>query len=411
MQHSNKTAQYTSVYIFIAAMVVILFAFILVANSILNRVLTTYDDAISFQKDYLVLKSNLLTFQLSKHPADSQTIDRTFKACLSDFSILSQNPLLIAMRKLSSSQNAERYLDTYWNTASNGMHSFLAGDTLFNRDEWLANSALLENATSERITLIGTFDTNQRKALGILQEVSSIVILVLLAYGFWTASLTHRSENEKGHLHDLLRATFNAQEDERSRIALELHDSIAQDIASSLMIARRLEDNANKDRTTLVSSLKSTLDALRRLSWEMRPPELERLGLRGAMSMLLEDFEKHNKIVVEFRAHSNFIDVLPKGVDLHIYRIIQETLANVSKHSQASVVKIDFQVQKDSFLITIADNGIGFNNEAFEHSGKNDSHLGLAGIRERTRLIGAKLSIETTPSKGTQISVEVPYDK
>ena len=192
-------------------------------------------------------------------------------------------------------------------------------------------------------------------------------------------------------------------------MALDLHDSIAQDLASSLMLARRLAENPGGDQGRLVSSLKTSLDALRRLSWELRPPELERLGFEGAAMRLCADYEEKKGCPVRLEMPELESGRLGIEAELHLYRILQEALSNIARHAEAQQVAVQIASGPDRLLLSIRDDGRGFDLEEAGHSGAAPDHLGLAGMRERARLIGGRLTVASATGRGTSIEVEVPY--
>jgi signal transduction histidine kinase len=209
-------------------------------------------------------------------------------------------------------------------------------------------------------------------------------------------------------MQELIGATYTAQEAERRRIALDLHDSIAQEISACLMIARRLGENGEGNRAALVASLKTTIDEVRRISWEMRPPELERLGFRGAVIGFLDDFTARCGLALDMTDSDWNASGLSDEAATHIYRIIQESFANIAKHAAATTLRIAISQGESRLSIAIEDDGRGFDAKVLDAPGSKLSHLGIGGMRERTRLIKGTLEILSVPGRGTTIRLEVP---
>jgi len=223
---------------------------------------------------------------------------------------------------------------------------------------------------------------------------------------------------ENAHLYENLRyyvgQVTRAQEDERRRIARELHDDTAQSLA---LISRRLDTLAPLDvelrepyleRIARVRELTTqTLQDVRRFSRDLRPSTLDDLGLLPALEGLTADVAKRNEIEAR-------LDVvgdqrrLPAETELVLFRVTQEALRNVEKHSHAGVVEVTVEFRETAVKITVSDDGEGFRlSEGMDyllHTGK----LGLVGMRERAQLLGGTLAIESEPGRGTTVVVDVP---
>jgi signal transduction histidine kinase len=377
----------------------------------LNRIDAASREAESILQDWLKAESLLLAGELDPESMQPGEVGELLDACDSKLRSVSSEPLLAAMRKLDDRPTVERELGQDWmelraawtpsGRAPAGQRPPLA--------HRLSLAKGFETALRERIALISRFGSHQRTSLVYLRVSSIIAVLALVAAGFWTAKSARQSQRDQARLRELIRATYAGQEKERSRIALDLHDSIAQDLASSLMLARRLAENPGGDQGRLVSSLKTSLDALRRLSWELRPPELERLGFEGAAMRLCADYEERKGCPVRLEMPELEPGRLGIEAELHLYRILQEALSNIAKHAKARQVAVQIASGPDRLLLSIRDDGRGFDLEAAGHSGSAPDHLGLAGMRERARLIGGRLTVASATGRGTSIEVEVPY--
>jgi signal transduction histidine kinase len=209
-------------------------------------------------------------------------------------------------------------------------------------------------------------------------------------------------------MRELVAATYAAQEAERERIALDLHDSVAQELSAALMAVRRLPEDESGLGERAVAGLKSSIDALRRVSWEMRPPELERLGFQGAATRLLEEFEERSGMRVVMKDPSWEASGLDAGIASQHYRIIQECLANVQKHARGTRLLVAVRRCDGRLRVELEDDGVGFDPARLELSVPAHEHLGIAGMRERARLMGGNFEIASAPGKGTRIAVEVP---
>jgi PAS domain S-box-containing protein len=210
-----------------------------------------------------------------------------------------------------------------------------------------------------------------------------------------------------------LQQVTRAQEEERKRIARELHDDTAQELVA---LSRRLDrfissagDLAEKDITYLEEVRKradSILDGVRRFSQDLRPSILDDLGLVPALEWLTSDLSRHFGIAIGTGLVGS-VHRFPPETELVLFRVAQEALRNVCKHSGASRAWVTLEFGKDKVAMTIKDNGKGF--ELPERVGDlaKSGKLGLAGMQERVQLIGGKLTLYSKPGKGTTVTVEV----
>ena len=205
---------------------------------------------------------------------------------------------------------------------------------------------------------------------------------------------------------------LTAQEEERTRIARELHDDTAQALTSVLVRLRLLERSAeDKQLRSGLAELRDltveTLEGVRRLAIDLRPPMLDDLGLEAAIQSHVQDFSRQWQINVNFT--SSGLGRLPPNVELVLYRIVQEALSNVAKHASASRVETRLSRKGRTLRLLVEDDGCGFDVEAAK--GSRQSGLGLFGMEERLALIGGTLRVESSPGKGTRLSAEVPLPR
>jgi signal transduction histidine kinase len=205
---------------------------------------------------------------------------------------------------------------------------------------------------------------------------------------------------------------LTAQEEERTRIARELHDDTAQALTSVLVRLRLLERSAEDKRlrsglAELRELTVETLEGVRRLAIDLRPPMLDDLGLEAAIQSHVQDFSRRWQINVTFT--SSGLGRIPPNVELVLYRIVQEALSNVAKHASASRVETHLSRKGRTLRLLVEDDGCGFDVEAAK--GSRQSGLGLFGMEERLALIGGTLRVESSPGKGTRLSAEVPLPR
>jgi len=201
-----------------------------------------------------------------------------------------------------------------------------------------------------------------------------------------------------------------SQEKERAAIARELHDELGQVLSALRMDAVWLNERFQEkdphaaERTSAMCSLiDGTIDEVRALATRLRPGVLDDLGLIEALEWYISEFKKRTGIACTFE-HRNMprVDNL---VATAAYRIAQEALTNVARHSFASQVNISLQVKGNLLTLTLADNGCGFDTRKMIEF----DCLGLAGMRERASLVGGSLEMQSLPGKGTQVHFKLPF--
>jgi PAS domain S-box-containing protein len=211
-------------------------------------------------------------------------------------------------------------------------------------------------------------------------------------------------------LQSLSRRLVEIQESERLYISRELHDEAGQMLTSLLVDLRLLEKRASDPKAILKLvaemeiSLNAVLENLHRIAMALRPASLDHVGLVAALRQHAESIGEKNGLQVSFRA-GKVKDRLQANVETVLYRIVQEALTNIVRHAQATRVDVILTVRDNQLIVIVEDDGIGFDPGSIPAG----EHLGLFGMRERTEMIGGRLTIESAPGKGTTIMVEVSY--
>jgi two-component system sensor histidine kinase UhpB len=223
--------------------------------------------------------------------------------------------------------------------------------------------------------------------------------------------LEERTRAEK-EIQALSARLINAQEEERMRLARELHDDLSQQVAALSIATSNLKADipeeqagarAQSDR--LQQKLADLAEGIRRLSHDLHPAVLEHAGLAAALRAYCSEFSKLTGVRVALEAEGPF-DGLPSTTSLCIYRIVQEGLQNVVKHARVIEASVQLRRSLGVVNLTIADRGAGM---APERTGAAVG-LGLVSIKERTRLVNGTVSIQSTPNRGTTITVSIPAD-
>lgn len=208
----------------------------------------------------------------------------------------------------------------------------------------------------------------------------------------------------------LLESLVNAQEDERSRLARELHDQAGQTLTNLLVRLKTIEKKSTEPeiKDNLGEALEivaESIDSIRDLSYSLRPPALEEFGLGTAILALAEDMTEQLNIKVN--CNCNLKCEIPSEIEVVLYRIVQEGLTNIMRHADASLVQIELECRENMFALKIDDNGCGFD-PAHITVEDGQRHLGLIGMSERAELIGGRFNIYSAVGKGTTIEIFVP---
>jgi len=211
----------------------------------------------------------------------------------------------------------------------------------------------------------------------------------------------------------LLEQVITVQEDERKRIARELHDETSQALTSLMVGLKLLEQRPELvEEREAVADLRAlagkTLEAVHDLALQLRPSVLDDLGLVPAMERLAADFQRMHGIRVAFETTLRTGPRLPAPIETALYRIAQEALTNVARHAAARSVSLLLEVRHGSVSLIVEDDGQGFDVAACMKSTRSERCLGVFGMRERATLLGGILTIESTPGNGTTVFVEVP---
>ncbi len=217
-------------------------------------------------------------------------------------------------------------------------------------------------------------------------------------------------------LHRLADQILQVQEQERGRISRELHDDLGQSLLVVKLIMAKAYRTLSQESSAVTEDLETALehlnvliDKVRRISHNLSPAILEDLGLEVALDSLFKDFADNEglKFSVHMEKVSSF---LPKNVQLAVYRIFQEALANISKHAGSTEVKVEIGRVNDRVRFQIGDNGRGFDLAASKAANPGDRGLGLASMEERVHLLDGVMEIRSAKGQGTHLSFVLPLE-
>jgi PAS domain S-box-containing protein len=286
-----------------------------------------------------------------------------------------------------------------------------AHDTAFYEDLWrqISAGAVFHGVLVNR-TKAGTLYHEEKTITPIRDEHGTITHYVSAGRDITDRKQAEEElEKSRAALRVLAAHLTSVREEERSRIARDVHDDLGQLLAVLKLELRRLDegpvDGAQLTRhvTEMTELIDRMMVSVHRIQTELRPPVLDVLGLVAAIDWQARQFEAQSGIPCRFVTNTEHLRVA-SDTSTAIFRIVQEALANVSRHANAHAVEIRLQRYPDSLAVTVRDDGRGIAETELDerHS------IGIAGMRERARLLGGRLTLTGRPGAGTTVMLEVP---
>lgn len=213
---------------------------------------------------------------------------------------------------------------------------------------------------------------------------------------------------------DVVERVIKAQEEERRRVARDIHDGPAQMMANAVLQVEIVEKLLDRDPSAAASEMKDlrriindSLKDLRRIIFDLRPMILDDLGLAPALRRYTDDFTSRHSLPVKMKVLGVETRIDPI-VEVALFRIVQEALHNARKHALASRVVVTLGYGPDAVGVSIEDDGKGFDPTGVSRNWGQSDKFGLSGMRERAKLFGGSLDVDTAPGEGTKITVRIP---
>jgi signal transduction histidine kinase len=213
-------------------------------------------------------------------------------------------------------------------------------------------------------------------------------------------------------LQALSRRVLEVQELERRRVAMELHDELGQALTAikiNLQLSQRLKEQAlaelNQESIRIVED---ALQQVRRLATTLRPSMLDDLGLAPALNWMAEQSAGRGGFSVNFH-HVRAQSRLAPDIETACFRIVQEALTNITRHAQAERVEISLRREGEEMVLSVQDDGLGFDIEGMRQRARQGASLGVLGMQERASLIGGQLSIRSVPGSGSTVQLTCPW--
>lgn len=236
--------------------------------------------------------------------------------------------------------------------------------------------------------------------------VLTAVLAPLVWFGF--VRPVQRLHESRGLLLDQL---LSAQEDERRRIAADLHDGLGQNLTTMLLRLKVIEDAAvapavRENAAALREIASTSLAELREIVRETRPPALDDLGLTAVIERQLADVTATTGVATDFSGSAGGDRRFPPAVETAVYRVVQEAVTNAIRHASAGRIEVALAATRDELSVTIRDDGHGFDVRAALRP--EQQPFGLLGMRERVAALGGVLDVTSEPSRGTVVTSRIP---
>lgn len=251
-----------------------------------------------------------------------------------------------------------------------------------------------------------------------LQKAENLMSHLGAVFNYLSNSLQSASQkiNELQQMHQMGVNIIRAQEEERKRVAREIHDGPAQLLANIVMRAefclKLLEVDPGKVRDELKALqelVRRSLQDVRKIIFDLRPMALDDLGLIATLKRYLEEYRKQNNIETELVCLGRN-KRMPAAVEVAVFRIIQECLNNIHKHARAKHATVKVEMLDDRINVTVRDDGKGFDIESVQKDAGMEGY-GLVNMRERAGLLNGKIDIQSAPGRGTTVSLSIPVNE
>ncbi|HET6149203.1 MAG TPA: PAS domain S-box protein [Polyangia bacterium] len=313
----------------------------------------------------------------------------------------------------------EKFILTSWNAAAESTYGRRAEEVLGQPDALVFRTDFVGVERAEAIhTLVetGRFhgELTHRRGDGKRVHIESRAVAFYDSGGKRLGYVSvNRDITDRRYAEETIRALLNdvitAQEDERRRIARELHDETAQTLTSLLVGLKSVEESqdlgqARGAASTMRALVSSALEGVQRIARGLRPSVLDDLGVEEALERLTADFTRANQFVVHLEVTGPRLPRLSESLEIALYRVVQEALTNASKHAAPKAVSVVVHRNPNLVRLVIEDDGRGFD----VAKTRPDTQLGLMGMRERAHLVGGSMTVESSKGRGTTVCVTIP---
>ncbi|QTA78517.1 Two component system response regulator/histidine kinase, PAS domain-containing [Desulfonema limicola] len=232
-------------------------------------------------------------------------------------------------------------------------------------------------------------------------------------YVFSITDITKLKKAE-AHIRELNREMFRAQENERKRIALDLHDHVAQELSFLTMQCGRNKGKNNRNCEInnckgCKTVLKKAVNTVRNIAYDLRPSNLDDFGIADSLKQLCMDYSESHKVTVNYKPFGMENLNVDSDTGIHFYRLVQEAMTNVVKHAQATDISVKLVYSYPKIILRICDNGKGFDVNTRMEEVLNDKRMGIRSMKERVKLLDGHMTLCSKPGIGTKIVIKVMY--
>ena len=238
----------------------------------------------------------------------------------------------------------------------------------------------------------------------LMRNFSLVIITLIFGVGFLIFNFKKQKQLQAKY-EEFSKQLLIVQEQEKTKIAMELHDNIGQNLLLIKNQLNLINEYTEKTKQSILLVDRS-LEDIRGLSKQLHPHLVETTGLKKAVYHMLEQSQISTGIYFTSEIIENIDALFSKENVIHIYRIIQESVNNIVKHSKAKSAKVTIDQEGKNINITIQDNGVGFNKNILQSN--SIYSFGFTSLKERTSIIKGELNIETSPGKGVKINIKIP---
>jgi two-component system CheB/CheR fusion protein len=299
----------------------------------------------------------------------------------------------VPARELHTAHEHGRSADERFHVRRDGSRFYCSGSTIRLGESLgfakIARDLSVQQQAAEALRVVqAEFDSRVRERTGALEAE------------------VHTRAQAHEHVSSLLQRIVTAQEDERARIARDLHDQLGQQLTALRLTLQRLGERNRTEEVDQALILTQRIDRdLDFLSWQLRPAVLDDVGLGAALPLFVKEWSAHYRIPAEYQGGSYGDGKLGRDAELVFYRVAQEALNNIVKHAHASRVDILLEAHDGTVVMVVEDDGVGFD---ITDKNTDDRGIGIVGMQERASLIGATLDVESKTGQGTSVYLRMP---
>lgn len=367
---------------------------------------------------WLIVKTDALSYLKSdKQENIKAKLNQSIELFNRDFMFFSRNEFDKMKQESVEIFNNSKFLMLAWQDVQKNLKEIIdtpdSFDNFSRQIYWVLNDTIVfEQYLKE---LLKWFDHyNSRQMLFYLRTFYFFVVIIILsaflAFKFIKQYIREKRSREKTQ--QLINSIVTERETERFNLALDIHDTIIQDLSFSRMLCYDLSSSGikkanQKKLEELTKIIMKTTGQIREITYDLMPPEIDNNDMENVLSEYCENFRNKTGIATELKVSGFKKLKMNKTQRLTIYRILQECLVNVRKHSNANSVKIKFLLAYPYIILRVTDDGIGADYSAIGSNTDHHLHIGLKGVQERVNMFDGEMNIKTMPGKGFSISIKM----